>query len=72
GTELTASVVNNAGKVSINFFEKVDLGTADQRLMELVSLLEKEGNTTPTESSGLTETTTSEGKHSKNWWEFWK
>ncbi|HRF41314.1 MAG TPA: hypothetical protein PK198_21125 [Saprospiraceae bacterium] len=72
GTELTASVVNNVGKVSINFFEKVDLGTADQRLMELVSLLEKEGNTTPTESSGLTETTTSEGKHSKNWWEFWK
>ncbi len=76
GKELTSSVVNNAGQVSINFHEvfgKNDIKAANKSLKEI---LETDNNVlTSTEKTDSKQKPTpirSEKKPSKNWWEFWK
>lgn len=76
GKELTSSVVNNAGQVSINFHEifgKNNIKAANKSLKEI---LETDNNVlTSTEKTDSKQKPTpirSEKKPSKNWWEFWK
>lgn len=76
GIELTSSVVNNAGQVSINFnevFGENDFEAANKRLMEILKEENKTSNSDKTQKteSKLTKNQ-SKKKPSKNWWEFWK
>ena len=72
GREITSSVVNNAGQVSINFnevFGKNDIESANKRLMEILGNEDKSSNSDKLERPT---TNKSEIRPTKNWWEFWK
>lgn len=75
GKELTSSVVNNAGQVSINFsevFDKDDFEAANNRLMEILREKKKSPNEKIKKSEAKSSMNQSKNKLSKNWWEFWK
>ena len=76
GKELTSSVVNNAGRVSINFHEvfgKNDSEAANKRLMEVLGKENKSSNPNGKEDLNTKPLKNkSENKPSKKWWEFWK
>lgn len=75
GKELTSSVINNAGQVSINFnevFGKNDFEAANKRLTEILKEEKKSPNEKIEKSETKSSTNQSKDKPSKNWWEFWK
>jgi len=76
GKELTSSVVNNAGQVSINFneiFGKNDFEAANKRFKEILAKEDKSTAPNKKEAPSPKPTTNqSEKKPSKKWWEFWK
>ncbi|MFK7774809.1 MAG: hypothetical protein AB8F94_21900 [Saprospiraceae bacterium] len=76
GKELTSSVVNNAGQVSINFKEIFginDIEAANKSLMDILDEENKASNSSKEIAKKDKPTTKNfEKKTSKNWWEFWK
>lgn len=75
GKELTSSVVNISGQVSINFNEvlsKDDIEAANNRFLEILQEQKESSN----EKMEKAETKSSENqtinKSTKNWWQFWK
>ena len=76
GIELTSSVVNNGGQVSINFnevFGKNDFDAANQRLMEILKEEKKSPNSEKIKKPETKPSANqSKNKQSKSWWKFWK
>jgi hypothetical protein len=75
GKELTSSVVNNSGQVSINFNEvlsKDDLEAANNRFLEILKEQKKSSNEKMEKSDTKSSENQSINKSVKNWWQFWK
>lgn len=74
GVELTSKVTTNGNQVSINFYEVFgldDVEAADKRMMEALNQRSKNNRDVATQSKPSSDTS-SGGKVSKKWWEFWK
>ncbi|MEO0339397.1 MAG: hypothetical protein AAF242_09290 [Bacteroidota bacterium] len=72
GKELSASVVNKGGQVSINFYEAFgpnDTAAAEARLMEILNKTKGDG---PNPDKKITDSNSNKKQGAKPWWQFWK